>query len=226
MERRAAADARLDQGGGRTARARTRPSCGSTSSTPARSSTPSGTPCSLKVSISTASPRRRRAVDWDDHMSPQQTSRFVLKASSVRCRVFVNGFYKGTGCLVGPGLVLDRVARRRRRRPGPAAGPGSSDHGPALRREHARGERASAVRVALQPRGVRAAGASGRRRGGGRARRRPADAQEPGRPAPRLRAAAAPGTARQVAQHGDPRPLPRGTGPGSGLRSRPRRSAT
>jgi Trypsin-like peptidase domain len=51
-------------------------------------------------------PEAPEGVDWDDHMSPQQTSRFVLKASAARCRVFVNGFYKGSGCLVGPGLVL------------------------------------------------------------------------------------------------------------------------
>lgn len=51
-------------------------------------------------------PEDLEGVEWADHLSPQQTSRFVLKASAARCRVFVNGFYKGSGCLVGPGLVL------------------------------------------------------------------------------------------------------------------------
>ncbi len=45
-------------------------------------------------------------VEWDDHVSPEETSEFMVKAPLMRCRVFVNDFYKGTGCLVGPGLVL------------------------------------------------------------------------------------------------------------------------
>jgi hypothetical protein len=43
---------------------------------------------------------------WSDHVDAEQAARFLLRAETIRCRIRVNGSYRGTGCLVGPGLVL------------------------------------------------------------------------------------------------------------------------
>jgi hypothetical protein len=45
-------------------------------------------------------------VEWDDHVDPRAGALFLQKAQLFRCRIFVNDEYKGTGCLVGPSLVL------------------------------------------------------------------------------------------------------------------------
>ncbi len=45
-------------------------------------------------------------IEWGDHIDPEDADLFAARARLFRCRIFVNGFYRGTGCLVGPGLVL------------------------------------------------------------------------------------------------------------------------
>jgi hypothetical protein len=45
-------------------------------------------------------------VPWSDHVDAAQAARFLLRAEAIRCRIRVDGSYRGTGCLVGPGLVL------------------------------------------------------------------------------------------------------------------------
>jgi hypothetical protein len=45
-----------------------------------------------------------QGIEWGDHVDPRETSRFMLRASTARCRVFVNGAYRGSGCLLGPSL--------------------------------------------------------------------------------------------------------------------------
>ena len=41
-----------------------------------------------------------------DRVDPKVWSRLMLQSSAFRCRIRVNGATKGSGCLVGPGLVL------------------------------------------------------------------------------------------------------------------------
>jgi Trypsin-like peptidase domain len=43
---------------------------------------------------------------FDDHVDLDKLSRFAPQAKAFRCRVLVNGVVAGTGCLLGPSLVL------------------------------------------------------------------------------------------------------------------------
>lgn len=43
---------------------------------------------------------------FDDHVDPDKLSLFAPRAKAFRCRVLVNGAFAGTGCLIGPSLVV------------------------------------------------------------------------------------------------------------------------
>lgn len=42
----------------------------------------------------------------DTHLDPQAAKRFFERTVSARCRILVDGHFQGSGCLVGPSLVL------------------------------------------------------------------------------------------------------------------------
>lgn len=51
-------------------------------------------------------PSRPADIFADTHVDPQEARRFFDHTVSARCRIVVDGEFRGSGCLVGPSLVL------------------------------------------------------------------------------------------------------------------------